>query len=144
MVVRVATVAVSHDAIACCASASVGCGAVVVVVAPGAVVVVVVAAFACAASDGSGASTGSEPQLGGLADERDRLVAVLHAREVDDDVAPLAGDLRLEGAEGVDPVADDVDGHVEVSRLNLPTGESTTEVPPWRSRPSTGSWPPAP
>ena len=28
-----------------------------------------------------------------------------------------------------------------VSLLNLPTGDSTTDVPPCRSRPSTGSWP---
>ena len=45
------TLALSQDAMAAFASASVAGGAVVAVVAPGAVVVVVVAALACAASD---------------------------------------------------------------------------------------------
>ena len=54
-----------------------------------------------------------EPQLRGLADHAARLVAVLHAREVDDDLVAVALDLGLGHAEAVDPVADDVDGLVE-------------------------------
>ena len=38
---------------------------------------------------------------------------VLHARQLDDDGVALAGDLGLGHAEGVDPVADDLDGLVE-------------------------------
>ena len=60
-----------------------------------------------------GVTTGRKRSSAVLPDQCDGLVAVLHAGEVDDDVAPLPGDLGLEGAEGVDPVADDVDGDVE-------------------------------
>ena len=54
------------------------------------------------------------------------------------DVA-LAGDVGLGHAQGVDPVADDLDGLVEDAlEAPPPRGWSTTEAPPWRSRPSCG------
>ena len=91
----------------------------VVVVAPGSAVVVVV--------PGDRACTGTklrdraEPELGGLADERQRLRAVLHAGEVDDDRVALAVDLGLGDAEGVDAVADDLDRGVRASRGRSPS-----------------------
>ena len=77
-----------------------------------------------------------ELQLGGLADQVERPVLVLHARDLDEDVVALAGDLRLGDAEGVDALADDRDGFVDrVARRRRPSGWSTTDTPPWRSRP---------
>ena len=78
------------------------------------------AAFACARfATAAGASTGRKRSSAVLPTSAIGLVAVLHAGQVDDDVAPLARDLRLGDAEGVDPVADDVDGHVEGVGLEL-------------------------
>ncbi len=88
-----------------------------------------------------GLEDGPEPQLGGLADDAEGLVAVLHAGEVDDDVVALPADLRLGHTERVDPVPDDVDRLARASRTRPWTpclGASTTEIPPWRSRPSWG------
>ena len=54
-----------------------------------------------------------ELQLGGLADERQGLRAVLRARQVDHDRVALAVDLGLGDTEGVDPVGDDLDRGVQ-------------------------------
>ena len=81
----------------------------------------------------------TEPQLGGLADEALGLGRVLHARQVDDDRVALALHVGLGDAETVDAVADDVDRGVERRSGRSPSpGASTIEMPPWRSRPSTG------
>ena len=79
-----------------------------------------------------------EPQLGGLADVLLRLLAVLHAGQVDDDRVALPLHVGFGDAEAVDAVADDVDRGVERARSVPLTGNSTIEMPPWRSRPSTG------
>ena len=63
-----------------------------------------------------------EEELRGVADLVDRVLRVLHLREPDRDLG-LADprDLRLGDAERVDPVADDVDGTVDVLAARLGT-----------------------
>ena len=122
----VATVASSHDAIAACA---VGVGRLAAWSwwssrRARSVVVVVAAVVLRGDSDGTSASTGRNRSSAVLPTSAIGLVAVLHTREVDDDVVALAADLGLGDAEAVDPVADDVDGDVErCRRVNSPTGD---------------------
>ena len=82
-----------------------------------------------------------EPQLGRLAHQLQRPVLVLDARELDDDGVALAGDLGLGHAEGVDPVRMISMRLVERSPDASLVGASTTDAPPWRSRPSSGLLP---
>ena len=63
-----------------------------------------------------------ELELGGLADQGDGPVLVLHAGDLDEDVVALAGDLRLGHAEGVDALADDGDGLVDGVAVGLALG----------------------
>src|SRR5207248_5492284 len=139
MVVRVETVVLSHLAIAAFAAASEGGGVVVVVVAPGVVVVVVAAAFAWAASDGTCESTGrnlssavwptSFTALARSFTPGRSITTSLPWREISGSMVPkLSTRLRMMS--------------IATSReagLYLPTGDMTTDTPPWRSRPSTGS-----
>ena len=124
---------------------------VVVVVSPGTVVEVVAPTWASAVVLGVGHRTlgelrqpehGPEPQLGGLADQRQSPIAVLHARQLDHDGIALAGDVGLGHAEGVDPVADDLQRLVElVTAGDRPWAARATDTPPCRSSPSSGLLP---
>src|SRR5262249_47025503 len=60
-----------------------------------------------------------ELQLRGLADHLDGAVAVLDARQRDDDEVALPRDLRFGDAEAVDAPADDGDGLVELRVVGL-------------------------
>ena len=85
-----------------------------------------------------------ELELCGLAENLDRILWVLDARQVDHDlVRPLLADLRLRDAEPVDAVAHDPDRAVEVGLLELPVRrrhrlqrdlETALEVEPERRR----------
>ena len=113
MVVRVDTVASSHVAMAAFAAAVLGGGVVVVVVPRASSVVVVVAAFACAASDGSCATTGRKRSSAVLPTSATALARSFTPGRSITMSLPWREISRLDGAEAVDPVADDVDGDVE-------------------------------
>ena len=119
-------------------------GAVVVVV-PVVVVVVVVLHAGRVGPAGSGVGWAGRPaapagiELGRLADDLLGLPPVLHPRQLDHDLVALAGDLGLSDAEAVDPLADDLLGLLDGAVAGPPLAvRSTTENPPWRSRPSWG------
>ena len=84
--------------------------AAVVVVEPSAAVVVVVASRT---SGGSWSEHGPEPQLGRGAHQIEGALLLVDPGQLHDDRVALAGDLGLGHAEGVDAVADDLDGLVE-------------------------------
>ena len=60
------------------------------------------------------ARTGRKAQLGGLADDVEDLLLVGGPGELHDDGVALAGDLGFGHAEGVDALADDADGLIEL------------------------------
>jgi len=100
----------------------------------------VVAALACAASDGTCVVTGrkrssavwptSATALARSFTPGRSITTSLPWREICGSMVPkLSTRLRMTSM-----------ATSSESDLYLPTGESTTETPPWRSRPRTGSW----
>ncbi len=105
----------------------------VVVVAPGTVVVAPGVVVGDVPKGGNGmiwavvpaptdAQHGAEEQLGRLPDDLQRPGRVLDAGQLDHHVVPLAADVGLCHAQGIDPLADDGDGLVENAAVDLALG----------------------